>query len=67
MADVSQVERQLHILSMISESKRGYSIDEILLHLDRMGIDVSRKTVERDIDSISFNFFVAEDEYQGKP
>lgn len=66
MADISQVERQLYILSLLSENRRGYTVDEILNSLHRVGIDVSRKTVERDIDYITTNFFVYEDERDGK-
>ena len=66
MADISQVERQLYILSLLSENRRGHSVDEILNSLHRVGIDVSRKTVERDIDYITSNFFVYEDERDGK-
>lgn len=66
MSDISQVERQLYILSLLSENRRGYTVDEILNSLHRIGIDVSRKTVERDIDYITANFFVYEDERDGK-
>jgi len=61
MADVRQVERQIHILSILSESKIGYTIPEIQNNLKKLGIDVSRKTVERDIDDVSRHFFVYED------
>ena len=61
MADVRQVERQIHILSILSESKMGYTIPEIHNNLVKLGIDVSRKTIERDIDDISRHFFVYED------
>jgi proteasome accessory factor B len=66
MTDVSQVERQLYILSLLSENHRGYTTEEILNSLHRVGIDVSLKTVERDIDYITANFFVYEDERDGK-
>jgi len=66
MSDVSQVERQLYILSMLSESRRGFTIEEILNNLRKIGVDVSRKTIERDIDYITKNFFVYEEEKNGK-
>ncbi len=66
MADVTQVERQLYILSLLSENKRGYTINEIINKLNNLGIDVSRKTVERDIDCISSNFFVYEEVIDGR-
>jgi len=66
MSDVSQVERQLYILSLLSENKRGYTIEDLMNSLHRVGIDVSRKTVERDIDYITANFFVYEEEKNNK-
>ncbi len=62
MADVSQVERQIYILSLLSENKRGYTIEDIMNSLNNIGVDVSRKTIERDIDYITANFFVYEEE-----
>jgi predicted DNA-binding transcriptional regulator YafY len=41
MADIPQVERQLYILSLLSENSRGYSIEEILSNLQRLDIDVT--------------------------
>lgn len=66
MLDVSQVERQLYILALLSESRKGYTLDEIVKNLNLIGIDVSPRTVARDIDFISRgNFFVTE-EKRGK-
>ncbi len=62
MLDVSQVERQLYILALLSESKKGYTLGEIAKSLSLAGIDVSKRTVARDIDFISTgNFFVTEE------
>ncbi|MDD4834132.1 MAG: WYL domain-containing protein [Lutispora sp.] len=62
MSYVSQTERQLYILSLISESKKGYTVGELQKNLDMVGIEVSKKTIERDIDFISTgNFFVSEE------
>lgn len=62
MRDVSQVERQLFILSLLSESKKGCTIEDIIRQLSIIGIAVSRRTIERDIDFISTgNFFVTEE------
>jgi proteasome accessory factor B len=66
MADVSQVERQLYILSLLSENRRGYTLDEIMHSLQRIGIDVSRKTAQRDLDYITANFFIYEEERNAK-
>lgn len=65
MADYTQVERQLYILSLLSQERRGFTIEEILVELGKMGIDISRKTVERDLDSITRFFYVYEEEKGG--
>ncbi len=66
MNDVSQIERQLYILSLLSDSKKGYTVDELHKNLDMVGIDVSKKTVERDIDFISTGSFFVMEEKRGK-
>ncbi len=66
MASIPQVERQLYILSLLSENRKGFTIEEIMNSLYRIGIDVSRKTIQRDIDYITMNFFVYEAERDGK-
>jgi len=67
MYDASQIERQLYILSLLSESRVGYSIDELKKNLDAIGVDVSKKTIERDIDFLSTgNFFVTEEKRNKK-
>jgi predicted DNA-binding transcriptional regulator YafY len=66
MADVPQVERQLFILSLLSDNKRGFTLDELMSSLKREGIDISRKTLERDLDYITDVFYVYEDDRDGK-
>lgn len=66
MADIRQVERQIHILSVLSDSKKGYTIQEIHQSIQNLGIDVSKKTVERDIDDLSRLFYVYEEEVNGE-
>jgi proteasome accessory factor B len=66
MADVPQVERQLFILSLLSDNKRGFTLDELMSSLKREGIDISRKTLERDLDYITDVFYVYEDIRDGK-
>lgn len=61
MSDTHQVERQLHILSILSESRKGYTIEEISIRLERLGIVVHTKTIRRDIDVLSETFFIYED------
>lgn len=59
-------ERQLYILSLLSQSAKGYTVKDIEDTLKKAGIDVTRKTIARDIDAISRNFFVYEEEAGGQ-
>lgn len=61
MTDVKQIERQMHILSILSESKGGYTVKEIQNIMKKLGIDVSKKTIQRDIDDVSRRFYVYEE------
>ena len=58
----SQVQRQLYLLSLLSDNHRAYSVSELQNRLEQIGIEVSRKTVERDIDVLSSEFFICEEE-----
>lgn len=63
----TSTERQLFILSLLSQRKNGYTISEIIDSLKRMAdIDATRRMVARDMDYISQNFFVYEEEQGGK-
>lgn len=63
----TSTERQLFILSLLSQRKGGYTINEIIDSLKRMAdIDATRRMVARDMDYISQNFFVYEEEQDGK-
>ncbi len=65
--NVSQAERQLYILSWISDSKLGCTVEELERKLVRVGIRVSRRTIERDMDFVSTgNFYVTEERRDGK-
>ncbi|MGI6588102.1 MAG: helix-turn-helix transcriptional regulator [Peptococcia bacterium] len=66
MSNVSQVERQLYIFSMLSENSKGFTIEEVLNNLRKIGGDVSCKTIKRDIDCITKNFFVYEEKRNNK-
>ncbi len=67
MSDTTQIERQLYILSLLSECKDGCTIDDIMSYLFRLGIEVSQKTVSRDLDALSMvNFPVYEEERDKK-
>jgi len=66
MDSATSVERQLYILSLLSQSPKGYTLGEIIDNLRKVGIDATRRMVSRDMDSISRDFFVYEDEVDGK-
>ena len=66
MSNISQVERQIYILSMLSEERKGFTINEILHNLRKIGVVVSYKTIKRDIDCITGNFFVYEEAMDNK-
>lgn len=65
MPDINLAERQIIIMQLLSENKRNFTIEEICSFLDRYGIEVNRKTVERDMTNISKNFFVTEGKRDG--
>lgn len=62
MDRITSVERQLFILALLSENKRGYTMDDIISSLERVGVEATRRMVARDIDYLSQNFFVYEEE-----
>lgn len=66
MADTRQIERQMCMLSILSESIKGYTIQELHSSMQKLGIDVSKKTIERDIDNISRHFYVFEENKDGE-
>lgn len=66
MSDTRQIERQMHILLILSESVKGYTVQELHSCLQKLGIDISKKTIERDIDDISRHFFVYEESKDGE-
>ena len=66
MPDTPQIERQLYILQLLAKNCTGFTSDEIRSRLMRMGIEVSKKTIDRDIDSLSMSFGVYEETRHGK-
>lgn len=64
--DISMSQRQIYILSLLSENPRGYQADEIRQRLMDWDINVSRRTILRDIDELSLNYGISEDERDGK-
>lgn len=66
MPDTPQIERQLYILQLLAKSHTGFTSEEIRSKLMRMGIEVSKKTVDRDIDNLSVGFGIYEETRNGK-
>jgi proteasome accessory factor B len=66
MPDTPQIERQLYILQLLAKNHTGFTSDEIRSKLMRMGIEVSKKTIDRDIDSLSIDFGIYEETRNNK-
>lgn len=66
MKDMAQTERQIFILLLLSENKRGYTINDIHASLKKWDVIVDKKTIGRDIDSLSGICFISEEERNGK-
>jgi proteasome accessory factor B len=66
MKDMAQTERQIFILLLLSENKRGYTINDIHSSLEKWDVIVDKKTISRDIDSLSGICFISEEERNGK-
>ena len=64
--DVSVSQRQIYILSLLSENPKGYQAEEIRSRLKNWDIDVSRRTILRDIDELSLNYGIGEEKRNGK-
>ena len=66
MPDITQIERQLYILSLLSENKQGCTVTEIKNYLEKLDINVNRRTVMRDIDYLSYVHFPVREEVKEK-
>lgn len=66
MSDVTKTERQLYILSLLSEVEAGVTVQEILRFLSKVDIHVNAKTIVRDIDDLSVVNFPVMEEKKGK-
>ena len=66
MKDMAQTERQIFILLLLSENKRGYTINDIHASLEKWDVVVDKKTISRDIDSLSGICFISEEERNGR-
>jgi|BioPla2DNA2_1021312.scaffolds.fasta_scaffold10291_1 proteasome accessory factor B len=66
MKDMAQTERQIFILLLLSDNKRGYTINDIHTSLEKWDVVVDKKTIRRDIDSLSSICFISEEVKNGK-
>lgn len=64
--DVSVSQRQIYILSLLSENPNGFQAEEIRQRLLGWDIDVSKRTISRDIDELSLHYAISEEERGGK-
>jgi proteasome accessory factor B len=65
-SEISVAERQLYILSLLSQNPIGYTTDEIVEKLKRWGVELTKRTIQRDIDELSMSYAIEEDEREGK-
>lgn len=66
MTDYTQSNRQLRLLTLLLDKLKGMIQQEIQHSLLHTGIDVSIKTVKRDIDYLIRYFYLIEEECKGK-
>jgi len=64
--EISVSQRQIYILSLLSENPKGYQAEDIRQRLHNWDIDVSKRTIMRDIDELSLNYGIGEEERGGK-
>lgn len=64
--DLSVSQRQIYILSLLSENAKGYQAEEIRERLRNWDIEVSKRTIMRDIDELSLHYGIGEEERNGK-
>lgn len=63
--EMSVSQRQIYILSLLSENPGGYQAEEIRERLKSWDIEVSRRTILRDIDELSLHYGIGEEERNG--
>ena len=64
--DVSVAERQVMILSILSENPIGYTVDEITELLNKWGANVMKRSISRDIDDLSTSYAIVEEDRNNK-
>ena len=62
---LKQVERQFYVLSLLGRSREGITVKELHSMLQKDGIDVSARTVRRDLDDLTLANFPIYEEKRG--
>lgn len=65
LKDMSVAERQIYILSLLSENPQGFRIQDIVDKLNTWDVEVKPRTIQRDIDELSLSYGISE-EKRGK-
>lgn len=64
--EISVAERQIYILSLLSQNPIGYTADEIVEKLKKWDVVLTKRTINRDIDELSMSYAIEEEERNGK-
>ncbi|MBE5942602.1 MAG: WYL domain-containing protein [Lachnospiraceae bacterium] len=64
--EMSMAQRQIYILSLLSENPKGYTVEEIRARLNDWNVTVSTRTIKRDMEELSTDYAICEDERNGK-
>lgn len=64
--DITVAQRQVLILSILSDNPMGFTINEILERVNRWGAGAQKRTIDRDIDELSQNYAILEEERGNK-
>lgn len=64
--EISVSERQIYILSLLSQNPIGYTADEIVEKLKKWDVILTKRTINRDIDELSMSYAIEEEERNGK-
>ncbi len=64
--EISVAERQIYILSLLSQNPFGYTADEIVEKLKKWDVVLTKRTINRDIDELSMSYAIEEEERNGK-
>ncbi|MDE5965735.1 MAG: WYL domain-containing protein [Lachnospiraceae bacterium] len=58
---ISVAERQIYILSLLSENPQGFRVQDIVEKLLSWDIEVKKRTIQRDIDELSLSYGISEE------